>query len=91
MTEKRCCFAGHKDIYRDIRLQEFLYDKCEELIIEKNVKFFWVGNYGCFDRLAAPPSDSAGGTKPMGAWAAGAEPAAGVLLFSLRIKLLLMI
>lgn len=53
MTEKRCCFAGHKDIYRDVRLQEFLYDKCEKLIIEKNVKFFWIGNYGSFDALAA--------------------------------------
>jgi len=50
---KKCCFAGHSEIYTDKHLvYGMLKDKAEELIIEKGVKEFWVGNYGIFDHIA---------------------------------------
>ncbi len=53
MSDKICCFAGHKDIYRSENLHELVYNKCDELICEKGVNCFWVGHYGSFDGLAA--------------------------------------
>ena len=53
MSDKICCFAGHSDVYGSDNLQTDVYNKCEELITEKGVNFFWVGNYGGFDKLAA--------------------------------------
>jgi len=51
---KKCCFAGHSEIYTD---KDLIYgmvkNKAEELIIGKGVREFWVGNYGTFDHIAA--------------------------------------
>lgn len=52
MINKICCFAGHRDIYDDS-----IKDKIKEILItlieKENVKTFWVGNYGAFDRYSA--------------------------------------
>ncbi len=53
MSEIICCFAGHRDIYCNNKLQKSVYNKCEELIIKDEVVCFWVGNYGGFDKLVA--------------------------------------
>ncbi len=53
MTDNICCFAGHCEISRNEKLEKVVHDKCEELIIEKGVNCFWVGDYGDFDVLAA--------------------------------------
>ncbi len=52
MSIKKCCFAGHGKLYEDADVKMALYNRCEELIIYKNVNCFWVGNYGEFDKLA---------------------------------------
>lgn len=49
---KRCCFAGHSDIW-DNTLAEKIKSVAEDLIVNHNVKEFWVGNYGNFDGSAA--------------------------------------
>ncbi len=49
---KRCCFAGHSDIW-DSNLREKLKTVAEDLIVNHNVKEFWVGNYGTFDSTSA--------------------------------------
>ncbi len=49
---KRCCFAGHSDIW-DSNLREKLKTVAEDLIVNHNVKEFWVGNYGTFDGTSA--------------------------------------
>lgn len=51
VVSKRCCFAGHSKIYDNF--QDGLRDEIENLITNKNVKEFWVGNYGTFDGTAA--------------------------------------
>ncbi|MBP3360949.1 MAG: DUF1273 family protein [Clostridia bacterium] len=48
-----CCFAGHSKIYESDKLFSQISSKIEELIINKNVSEFQVGNYGSFDSLAA--------------------------------------
>ncbi len=48
---KRCCFAGHRDIYDREKVYEKVKSEIERLIREKNVTEFWVGNYGSFDGL----------------------------------------
>ena len=50
--KKRCCFAGHSDIW-DSSLAEKIKNVAEDLIVNHNVKEFWVGNYGNFDDSAA--------------------------------------
>ena len=50
---KKCCFAGHSEIYNKDSLFDIVKKKAEELIIQKGVNEFWVGNYGAFDYLAA--------------------------------------
>lgn len=50
---KKCCFAGHSEIYNEDSLFDTVKKKAEELIIQKGVNEFWVGNYGTFDHLAA--------------------------------------
>lgn len=49
---KRCCFAGHSQIYNTDNLYNNLVNLIERLIIEENVSEFWVGNYGNFDGLS---------------------------------------
>ena len=48
-----CCFAGHSNLYGLDGLLDDIKELAEELIVKENVKEFWVGNYGSFDRLAA--------------------------------------
>lgn len=48
---RRCCFAGHREIYNSEKLYEKLKSTIEKLITEENVTEFWVGNYGTFDSL----------------------------------------
>ena len=50
--KKRCCFAGHSDIW-DSSLAEKIKSVAEDLIVNYNVREFWVGNYGNFDGSAA--------------------------------------
>ena len=47
----RCCFAGHSHIY-DNTIKDKIKEVAEKLIINFNVKEFWIGNYGEFDRCA---------------------------------------
>lgn len=49
---KRCCFTGHSDIW-DSSLAEKIKSVAEDLIVNHNVREFWVGNYGNFDGSAA--------------------------------------
>ncbi len=49
---KRCCFAGHSDVC-DNNLAEKIKTTAEYLIVNHNVKEFWVGNYGNFDGTVA--------------------------------------
>lgn len=48
---KSCFFIGHREA--DERLQPELADIIERLITEEQVKFFYVGGYGGFDRIVA--------------------------------------
>ncbi len=50
---KICCFAGHNDILYDEELKVRVYNECERLIVQSNVRVFFAGNYGGFDKLAA--------------------------------------
>ena len=50
---KICGFAGHRQCNITKELQQQIYCKCIELILYYDVKEFWVGNYGVFDRLMA--------------------------------------
>ena len=49
---KICCFAGHKDCY-DESIRKLIESAVEKLIEQENVKEFWAGNYGGFDRISA--------------------------------------
>ena len=46
---KRCCFCGHSDISYDTDTREKIKAIAEDLILNHNVKEFWVGHYGNFD------------------------------------------
>ena len=48
---KSCFFIGHREA--DERLLPRLKLTIERLITEENVRFFYVGEYGGFDRIAA--------------------------------------
>ena len=48
---KSCFFIGHREA--DERLLPRLKETVERLIIEEDVRHFYVGNYGGFDRIAA--------------------------------------
>jgi len=48
---KSCFFIGHRDTPETVLAT--LLDTLEKLILEENVVFFYVGQYGNFDRLAA--------------------------------------
>ena len=51
MEGKSCFFIGHRDA--DERLLPRLELVIERLIREENVRYFYVGGYGGFDRVAA--------------------------------------
>ncbi len=51
MNKKRCCFAGHSDVYND-EIRKRIKETAEILIRDFDVKEFWVGNYGGFDGYA---------------------------------------
>ena len=51
MDGKSCFFIGHREA--DERLLPRLKLTIERLIAEENVRYFYVGGYGCFDRIAA--------------------------------------
>lgn len=46
---KRCCFAGHSDFTYNEDLRGKIKSIAENLILNNNVKEFWVGHYGRFD------------------------------------------
>ena len=48
---KSCFFIGHREA--DERLLPRLESTIERLIVEENVRYFYVGGYGGFDRIAA--------------------------------------
>lgn len=48
---KTCFFFGHREA--DERLLPVLETTIERLIAEENVRYFYVGGYGGFDRIAA--------------------------------------
>ena len=49
--DKSCFFIGHREA--DERLLPRLELTIERLIVEENVRYFYVGEYGGFDRIAA--------------------------------------
>lgn len=51
MANKSCFFMGHREA--DERLLPRLELEISRLIQEENVRYFYVGGYGDFDRLAA--------------------------------------
>lgn len=50
---KICCFAGHSRSYHLDEVENKLIELIERLIVEEEVKEFWVGNYGAFDCFCA--------------------------------------
>lgn len=48
---KSCFFIGHRDTPESTHTQ--LTTAVERLIVEENVGYFYVGQYGSFDRMAA--------------------------------------
>ena len=51
--EKICCFAGHSKLYNTDTVYRQLITTVDGLIKRENIKEFWVGNYGVFDKLSA--------------------------------------
>ena len=49
--EKSCFFSGHREA--DEQLLPRVELVIERLIVEENVRYFYVGGYGGFDRIAA--------------------------------------
>lgn len=49
---KRCCFAGHSELY-DSTVSQRVYEIIRSLVVEQGVNDFLVGNYGAFDSCAA--------------------------------------
>jgi len=48
---KSCFFIGHREV--DEKILPKLVDTVRKLINEENVRYFYVGGYGGFDRIAA--------------------------------------
>lgn len=48
-----CCFAGHSKLHNTEEIYKHLLSVIEDLIITENIREFWVGNYGAFDKLSA--------------------------------------
>ena len=47
---KSCTFFGHK--FTPVQIKPILYNKIIELIRDENVRNFYIGNEGAFDRIA---------------------------------------
>lgn len=47
---KSCFFIGHREV--DERLLPCLVDSVKHLVVEESVRYFYVGGYGGFDRIA---------------------------------------
>jgi uncharacterized phage-like protein YoqJ len=52
MINKSCCFAGHRDEFRNIGIKNKLKDRIEKLIKE-GYTIFYNGYHGYFDKLSA--------------------------------------
>ena len=50
-THKKCCFIGHRKIEISNELENQVYNYVENLIINKNVKFFLFGSKSDFNNL----------------------------------------
>ena len=48
----KCCFAGHNEVYGD-SIRKSLFVTIENIILNDDIRVFWVGNYGAFDRMVA--------------------------------------
>ena len=48
-NNKTCCFFGHREVMHNIK--KILTDTIENLIVNKNVNNFYVGNQGQFDSM----------------------------------------
>ncbi|MBE7020387.1 MAG: hypothetical protein E7411_03005 [Ruminococcaceae bacterium] len=53
MENARCCFVGHRDTIMTDEIRIKLRDSAENLIVNHNVRKFFVGNYGGFDKGSA--------------------------------------
>lgn len=51
--KKICCFSGHSELYNTDTLYIQLIITVDKLIKNEDIKEFWVGNYGVFDKLSA--------------------------------------
>lgn len=52
IMNKICTFAGHGDYSHSETTYQKIISCIKQLICEKNISEFWVGNYGSFDTLA---------------------------------------
>jgi len=58
MKSQICCFAGHSLVENKTDTEKRVTEKCRKLILDYNIKNFWVGNYGDFDHIAARAVES---------------------------------
>ena len=49
LSEKFCCFFGHRNTPQSV--EPLLTETIEKLILEQNVRYFYVGNQGNFDSM----------------------------------------
>ena len=49
LSEKSCCFFGHRNTPQSV--EPLLTETTEKLILEQNVRYFYVGNQGNFDSM----------------------------------------
>jgi uncharacterized phage-like protein YoqJ len=52
MINKSCCFAGHREEFRNIGIENKLRNKIEKLVNEGYI-IFYNGDHGYFDKLSA--------------------------------------
>lgn len=50
---KICCFSGHSELYDTNIIYKNIIYSVEKLITDNDIREFWVGDYGAFDRLAS--------------------------------------
>lgn len=67
---KTCFFFGHREA--DERLLPVLETTIERLIAEENVRYFYVGGYGGFDRIARVRGEKRKKAAPLHHFDAGA-------------------
>ena len=49
LSEKSCCFFGHRNTPQSV--EPLLTETTKKLILEQNVRYFYVGNQGNFDSM----------------------------------------